>query len=131
MDRGEFIWDRIKHDDALFSSRAEFFLVGQSVLVAAGVLVFANGALEAADRRLLSVLIGSVSAVSLAIWIWTSVRHLRVRDALYRELERCGSPYDARVVQRSVRGPGAHVLMGVVLPAAFLVLWAVLPLAGW
>ena len=131
MDRGEFIWDRIKHDDQLFSSRSEFFLLGQSVLVAAGLIVVAGNSLSAGDRHLVSLLVTALSLVSIAIWIWTSLRHLLVRDALYAELLRCGDEFDVVPMTRALPRPGAHILMGVVLPLTFFLLWIVLPLASW
>jgi hypothetical protein len=131
VERGEFIWERIKHDDAQFASRSEFFLLGQSVLVAAGVLVVANTSLSAGDRRLIAVLIAALSIVSIAIWIWTSLRHLWVRDALYMALDDSEPTFQPAIAARRVPRPGAHVLMGVVLPTAFLVLWIVLPIAAW
>ena len=131
MDRGEFLWDRIKHDDTMFASRSDFFLVGQSVLVAAGVIVFANTSLSTGDRRFVAVLVAALSFVSIGIWIWTSLRHLRIRDALYSALRECGEEFGPIPMRRELPRPGAHVLMGVVLPLAFFVLWIALPIAVW
>jgi hypothetical protein len=131
VDRGEFLWERIKHDDALFASRSEFFLLGQSVLVAAGVLVVASTSISAGDRRLIALLVAGLSIVTIAIWIWTSLRHLWVRDALYAALTDSGPVFQPVSGGRRVPRPGAHVLMGVILPSGFLVLWIVLPIATW
>ena len=130
MERGEFIWDRIKHDDALFTTRSEFFLLAQSVLVAAGVIVVAGTSMTTGDRRLVVVLITGLSIVAIAIWIWTSLRHLWMRDALYAELRESGPEFRS-VPTGGLPRPGAHVLMGVVLPVAFFVMWIVLPIATW
>lgn len=117
----EFYWERIRHDDTLFTSRASFFLVAQSMLLGAVAILLTNSY----PNWKLAVLLVPLGIVSCAIWIWTSLRHLEAVKAFRAGLCQEGSPYAASYPVK-LPWPGAHLLMGILLPAVIIITWLLL-----
>jgi hypothetical protein len=118
----EFYWDWVKHEDNLFTTRSNFFMVAESILFA-GVKLGPNtaGAFSVFILYLFGVVVSS-------IWIWTCYiqgkgtvsnikKHLRDIEPRYANI--CND--------RQIYAP-VHKLMGFVLPLCFMGVWIVLSL---
>lgn len=115
---GRLRWDQIKHDDMLFTNRASFFLVAQSMLLATFTIL----ASPEHRHRDMPVAIGVAAGAVIVIWIWTTLRHLWARDHFYKEAKTSGPPYDKLQTEKQP-SPGAHCLMGIVLPVLLSLIW--------
>lgn len=133
----EFFWDRIKHEENLFTSRANFFLVGESMLLAAVAALFAS---ESAHTSLFTLC--GVGGISTGIWMfvnylqrkraWNPARESMKKLAVEHPNENNGASAFAGMQSISEQGPlrriKSHVLMGYVVPVLLLIGWISLAL---
>jgi hypothetical protein len=116
--RGQVLWEQTKHENELFNNRAGFFMLANSFLLPAAAALFtASGVVLCAIPALVAV-----GLISCTIWVWTSYRHLIRRNALEALLKKSTHRWPE---PDELPKPGAHVLMGIVLPLVFMALWIV------
>lgn len=123
MDRDQFLWERTKHDDNLFTNRAGFFMVVEGLLLQAAMD-------SGVGTKLRLGILAAAGMAVCAAWMWMTYRHLRLRNWLWSELASVPG-FEGPLNPRRSQGVGgsmfgAHVIMGHYLPLLLLVLWAVL-----
>lgn len=123
-----FIWDWAKHEDELFTNRANFFLISEAMLFAA--LVTLND-----DAQRLNYLIIGCGAVISVLWFVVSSKNIRFQARLKNYLIASKKIYfkvrsDQYPDRDIMEKPGlwhrltsVHTLMGKGLPVLFLVTW--------
>lgn len=137
MTPAEFFWDRVKHEENLFTSRANFFLVGESMLLAAVAALFSSDSAQGA----LFILCG-VGAISTGIWMFVNYLQRKrtwnpARDSLKKLA--ADNPNDTGIASSfaamqivsdtgRLRRLKSHVLMGYVVPVLLLIGWLSLAL---
>ncbi len=125
-DLGAMRWDQIKHDDLLFTYRASFFLLADTMLLAAFMVQVSA---QAPRMNLLLPMCVTGWVVSV-IWMWTTYRHIVARNHFYAEAKQTGVPYSDLQTHELPR-PGAHELMGICLPLILGGVWLWLCLQAW
>ena len=126
MDDDEFFWDWVKHEDNIFTNRGSFFLLGETMLMAAVAALLA--ASKPVPRTWMIVIQGSGIFIS-TVWLYVSAFHVAVTQ---KRLKTKLADADSRSVGLTAHPwrIHSHLLMGIVLPAGVLIVWIVL-LVTW
>ena len=125
-----FYWDWNKHEDDVFTNRGSFFLVGQSMLIAAASALMAAG-LERLNVAIF--LLASTGLLLTVVHLLVSLRHLRTQR-LIRDQLRTHQPLWTSVYDRRPPFLRAAQLMGIAVPTIVLFCWAgllLLAVASW
>jgi hypothetical protein len=119
LDDKDFYWDWAKHEDALFSNRANFFLVGETLLLAS------TPALPGVGDLALPLAGVTISA----IWLYTDLNQVVMTTRHIASKLASVEPRWKEINDK--RGPwgNVHLVLGAVMPGLFLLLW-ILRLAG-
>lgn len=117
-DDEKFYFDWWKHEDQLFTSRGNFFLVANSLLMAAYSQSSAAG-----HKGVVLCLFGVfISALWIAVsWFQRKYVVVKLREELRKTENHWGRLQEDRC---SLTRP--HILMGYVLPGSFAFLWIVM-----
>jgi hypothetical protein len=142
MTEAEFCWDRVKHEESLFTSRANFFLVGESMLlVGVATLLTAHHPPHNAIQVFCWVGLLSTGFWCLVNWLQRRLSWGPSRERLKALGEREQAPWNegadnglapsyarirARAAARTFGWVRSHVVMGYGIPVALLVAWVVL-----
>lgn len=127
MEDKDFYWEHLKHEDTLFSNRASFYLVGESILLAGVVLFLAPlqtsmGQGQQPVRVPLGpfCLAGSVIAI---VWLFANLKHLLTNNRHVKaKLQDC-HPAWAAIASGRRHWPSVNWVVGLVLPALFFFVW--------
>ncbi len=115
--RLDFIRESIRHEDGLFAQRANFFLLSQTIFIAA----YSQTSTD--DKNLKSVLIG-LGLFTIAIWIIVSIRNIiliiRLREVENEEMK---NPDTEALPIVGWNKLSSNNLIGILFPCAFLVAW--------
>ena len=117
-----FYWDWYKHEENLYTSRGNFFLLGQSMLFAG------YAALRAAPLNTRSaIVVFCILGLSTAfLWVLVGTMHqVGVRARLTKEVDQ----HEPRRPAISGRWPaylGSFTVIAFAVPATVIVAWAVL-----
>ena len=124
------IFQRTMHEDTLFNGRLNFFLVFESLLIAAGAALFAAGV-----RPHPWVFVGLAVFGIIVTWLWryTQLRQLTLLRALIDELEEFAA--EVKRVERRARGKVEHGMrtgsvLAVWVPWLVLALWVAILIAA-
>jgi hypothetical protein len=119
-DQSKRIWEWLLHEDNLFTSRANFMLVAESMLIAA----FAS--LLAADppHRAQLLVVASVGILVTISWFYTAVLQIvgtlePIKTSLKQHLPEYGGIASRRKLS-------VHLVIGGVLPALLICTWLAL-----
>jgi hypothetical protein len=113
MDKFEYLWDKQKHEDTLFSNRANFFLVAHALLFTS-IATLQNGF----EMKIIISILGILIAI---IWLYCSKRNLSTQNKIKKELKILEKP--AEITESEPECLGTHILMGIVMPLIFLIAW--------
>ena len=121
----EFVWNWLLHEDSLLTNRVNFFLVAESMLVAAFATLVASS-----NHRLLlaSYAIAAAGVLFALMWWYVSKWSLRKTVWRLRALARKGIPIYDEVCSGRKTPIGAHRLMGEYLPITIALMWVALTL---
>jgi hypothetical protein len=115
----EFWWDRLKHEDMLFTNRGSVFLVGQAMLLAAYAVPQMGGQLP--------VVCSATGVVVTAIWYWVNNNNLRLQRQIKEQLTQLAKEaMPGLKALEPKKLAGSHLLMGRFLPGWLLVVWVFL-----
>lgn len=113
MTEFEYLWEKLKHEDTLFSNRANFFLVAQSLLFASIVVFHTDSKFKIIDT--------SLGIIIAMIWFYCSFRNIAVQENIKDEMNTHKPPVEIKEITPSWLS--THILMGMVMPIIFLISW--------
>lgn len=119
----EFVWSWLLHEDNLLTNRVNFFLVAESMLVAAYATLITSHHLIVASH-----VVEAVGIVIAAMWWYVSRWSLRKTFWRLRAVARKGLPIYDLVCSGRKTPIGAHRLMGEHLPRLIALMWIILAL---
>jgi hypothetical protein len=114
----EHYWDRLKHEDSLFSSRTSIFVVAQSMLFIAFVI-------NSYENPKITIVLGATGILFVLVWLVVSIcqiyRHInRVKQKLVEKLPE----YQVR---RGIWLFGEpNIWLGIVFPSVLIMVWILL-----
>jgi hypothetical protein len=120
LDR-DFYWTWVWHENNLFTSRANFFLISEAMLFAgiAALLAGSRNDLTIQVYRILAV----AGAFSTLLWIYVSVVQLQLTLNPLKERAKELEPRYAEFANRQGVFGRLNFVVGVVLPAVLAILW--------
>jgi hypothetical protein len=119
----QLLWQWSLHEDGLFTNRMNFFLVAESMLVAAYATLVAGTESSRSNAPLIVASTGMAVALVWAYLAWYQVK--RTMDPVKRELRQTLQVYTGIVRGRRLLLP-ANVAIGYILPALLVIMWIVL-----
>jgi hypothetical protein len=119
-DEETWLWEWVRHEDTLFSTRANFFLVAEAMLFTAFAAVFATGRTE-----LFLTLVATLGAVIAVLWGYMSIVHIvSTLNPIKKELD---GKWELWKKIRSGRKPtAASPVIGVIIPVLICAVWILL-----
>ncbi len=112
MDKETFLWDKLKHENELFSSRSNFFLVAHTLLVAS----ISTDSAEIVIRVIVPIL-GVLISV---LWLNIGIRNIKIQDEIKSKLIE-----PVNIAERKPTWLGTHILIGIFMPLLFLFFWLI------
>jgi hypothetical protein len=114
----EHYWEWLLHEDALFSSRINFFVVAQSMFLIAF-------AINAYKNQKLTMILGLTGILFVLIWLYVSICQIYlVINRIKEKLEEKLPEYRVRKGIWLLGEP--NIWLGVVFPLALIVVWLLL-----
>jgi len=113
MKKNTFLWDKLKHENELFSSRANFFLVAHTLLVAS----FSTGTEK---DIILRIMVSVLGVLISGIWINIGIRNIKTQDEIKKTLDE-----PETITECKPKWLGTHILIGIVIPILFLFFWLI------
>lgn len=110
MDNNEFLWEKLKHENELFSSRANCFLVTQTLFIVSMAALKCDN-----EMKIIVPILGVL--ISL-IWYVCSKRNLDVQKEIKAALEE-----PIKITKCNPRWLGTHILYGKITPFIFVLAW--------
>lgn len=120
--RVDRLWEWALHEDNLFISRANFFLVAESMLFAAFATLIASPSV----KTLFILVFGVIGLVSSVVWIYLAWAQINLTMNPIKAKLRKLLPDYAGVTTLRRRFPPTNFVLGVAFPVTLLVVWIVL-----
>jgi hypothetical protein len=118
-----WLWSLLLHEENTFSSRTNFFLVGQSV----ALIAFATFAAREQSVSAVLWILASLGLGAAAIWLIVQARTYHILGHLVDRVDDLLPQYGAlRQKDRRRMGPPANWWLGIVLPSMALTSWVML-----
>jgi hypothetical protein len=122
-DDKDYYWDWLKHEDNLFTSRNNFFLVGEAMLLTATAAFYS--ASKTPKLPILIVLTVAGLFVTL-VWLTANMKHvLATEQHIKKKLWRV-EPRRSEIDAMRKNWPRNHVLIGILLPGGLVIAWIIL-----
>ncbi len=114
----EHYWDWLLHEDNLFSSRINFFVVAETML-------FIAFAINSYDIPKLTIILGLTGILFVLIWLYVSVCQIYfLINRIKAKLEETWPEYRVRKGIWLLGEP--NIWLGIVFPSILIVVWIVL-----
>ncbi len=120
--RADRLWEWILHEDNLFLSRGNFFLVAESMLFAG----FATLVVTESVRQIFIFVFGIVGILCSVVWIYLAWAQINLTMNPIKSKLREFFPDYARVTKRRGKFPSTNFVLGVLFPFALLIAWIIL-----
>lgn len=108
-----FLWEKLRHENELFSSRANFFLVAHTLLVA-------SISMGKVGEGIISILVYILGVLISIIWLYIGVRSIKIQGEIKSKLTEPVS-----ITERKPRFLGIHILIGILIPLMFVFFWSI------
>ena len=112
MDKETFLWEKLKHENELFSSRANFFLVAHTLLVAS--------ISTDSEEIVIKVMVPILGVLISVLWLNIGIRNIKIQDELKSKLIEPVS-----ITERKPTWLGTHISIGLFMPLLFLFFWLI------
>jgi len=123
MSDDEFYWDWVKHEGHIFTNRGSFFLIGESMLLAATAALLSGRIDELSSYLLIFFLAGLFIT---GVWLWVNIVHVCITQwSITKKLEDV-EPRWKEIARRRLKRVPNHMLMGIILPGGLLIVWIIL-----
>ncbi len=114
----EYYWNWLLHEDSLFSSRINFFVVAESML-------FIAFAINSYANPKLTLILGLTAILFLLIWLYVSICQIfylinRIKDKLEEKIP------EYRLRKGFWLFGEPNIWLGIVFPSALIVVWVFL-----
>ena len=123
--RVDRLWEWILHEDNLFISRGNFFLLAESMLFAA----FATLAVNQSVQQIFVFIFGIVGILCSLVWIYLAWAQINLTMNHIKTKLRELIPDYSGITKPRGKFPSTHFILGVFFPIALLIAWAILLLA--
>jgi len=111
----EHYWDWLLHEDDLFSSRINFFVIAESML-------FIPFAINSYDIPKLTIIIGLTGILVAVIWLYVSVCQVYfLINRIKAKLEETWPEYRVRKGVWLLGEP--NIWLGIIFPSVLIVVW--------
>lgn len=111
----ERYWDWLLHEDGLFSSRINFFVVAESML-------FIAFAINSYDIPKLTIILGLTGILFVLIWLYVSICQIYLLiNRIKEKLEESWPEYRVRKGVWLLGEP--NIWLGIVFPSVLIVVW--------
>ncbi len=112
---GEHYWEWLLHEDDLFSSRINFFLIAESML-------FIAFAINAYGNANLTTILGIAGILFISIWLYVSIFHIYfvikpIKERLREKLPEYGEVKDVWLFGNP------NIWLGIVFPLVLIGIW--------
>jgi len=111
----EHYWDWLLHEDDLFSSRINFFVVAESML-------FIAFAINSYDIPMLTIILGLTGILFVLVWLYVSVCQIYfLINRIKAKLEENWPEYRVRKGIWLLGEP--NIWLGIVFPSILIIVW--------
>lgn len=116
MDKKQFYWELLQHEDNLFTNRSNLLIVVESIFIAAIATLYSD-----MNKVLLFAFCGLALLITL-VWLYINFLHMsKVQPAVKIALKK-HHPYWSKYAR--IKGATrTHFLLGIIIPALFAIFW--------
>ena len=111
----EHYWDWLLHEDDLFSTRINFFVVAESML-------FIAFAINSYDIPMLTIILGLTGILFVLIWLYVSICQVYfLINRIKAKLEETWPEYRVRKGVWLLGEP--NIWLGIIFPSVLIIVW--------
>ncbi len=116
------LWEWLLHEDNLFTSRANFFLIAESMLFAAFAVLIVNTLL----KPCLMFVLGGAGVIFTIVWLyWAIVQIYLTINPIKAKLQKL-LPEWSEIASGRRKVFATHLIFGIFLPSILLTVWIIL-----